>query len=207
MYMTIPKATYCSRGISQIKDIFELQIRLMSNFVNYVEIRSIVTIRLFFFLNRFHLSTYTMGITDQPKLEREYKIVLKVLRTLPMHVFILQLRENEIESRSFHPERCAAWQKFQQQILERDGFQSFVKAKRFAQKAMVETAIRQQIPFSIFRLPSAPNAKIAVRRRLLRRLPKICDANFDPRVVKSYQRKRPPRRYIRGIFRKADGYR
>ena len=34
--------------------------------------------------------------------------------------------EDEIESRSSHPERGAAWQKFQQHILEREGFQNFV---------------------------------------------------------------------------------
>ena len=37
------------------------------------------------------------GITEQPKLEREYNIVLKTLRTLPTHVFILQLMDSEIE--------------------------------------------------------------------------------------------------------------
>ena len=115
-----------------IKDIFKLQVRLMRNFINYVADTLSRDNEAVFLLNRFHLSTYTMGVTEQPKLEREYNVILKTLRTLPTHVFVLQLRENEIESRSSHPERGAAWHKFQQHILEREGFQNFVKAKRFA---------------------------------------------------------------------------
>jgi thymidylate kinase len=147
-----------------IKDIFKLQVRLMRNFINYAAETINRDDRAVFLLNRFHLSTYTMGVTEQPKLEREYNIVLKTLRTLPTHVFILQLMESEIESRSSHPERGAAWHRFQQHILEREGFQNFLKRNVLLQKAMVETAIRQQIPFSVLRLPSAPNASIAMRQ-------------------------------------------
>ncbi|MGB7947410.1 MAG: hypothetical protein WCH75_06995 [Candidatus Binatia bacterium] len=147
-----------------IKDIFKLQVRFMRNFIDYVADTINRDDKAVFLLNRFHISTYTMGVTEQPKLEREYNIVLKKLRTLPTHVFVLQLMESEIESRSAHPERGTAWQKFQQHILEREGFQSFVKRNALLQKAMVETATRQQIPFSIFRLPSAPNAGITGRR-------------------------------------------
>jgi hypothetical protein len=105
-----------------------------------------------------------MGVTEQPALEREYNIVLKKLRTLPTHVFILQLMEGEIESRSAHPERGVAWHEFQQHILKREGFQNFLKRNILLQKAMIETAIGQNIPFSILRLPSALNLGIAVRR-------------------------------------------
>jgi thymidylate kinase len=174
-----------------IKDIFKLQVRLMRNFINYAADTINRDDRAVFLLNRFHLSTYTMGITEQPKLEREYNIVLKTLRTLPTHVFILQLMESEIESRSSHPERGPAWHKFQQHILEREGFQNFVKRNALLQKAMVETAIRQQIPFSILRLPSAPNAGLTGRRSPITKITENLDASLDPRAVKSYQRKRP----------------
>jgi thymidylate kinase len=147
-----------------IKDIFKLQVRFMRNFIDYVADTINRDDRAVFLLNRFHLSTYTMGVTEQPKLEREYNIVLKKLRTLPTHVFILQLMESEIESRSAHPERGTAWHKFQQHVLEREGFKSFVERNALLQKAMVETAIRQQIPFSIFRLPSAMKTAISRRR-------------------------------------------
>jgi thymidylate kinase len=147
-----------------IKDIFKLQVRLMRNFIDYVADTINRDDRAVFLLNRFHLSTYTMGVTEQPNLEREYNIVLRKLRTLPAHIFILQLMENEIESRSAHPERGTAWHKFQQHILEREGFQSFVKRNTLLQKAMVETAIRQQIPFSILRLSSALETGITGRR-------------------------------------------
>src|SRR6266508_310326 len=179
-----------------IKDIFKLQVRLMRNFINYAADTINRDDRAVFLLNRFHLSTYTMGVTEQPKLEREYNIILKTLRTLPTHVFILQLMESEIESRSSHPERGAAWHKFQQHILEREGFQNFVKRNALLQKAMVETAIRQQIPFSIFRLPSLTNAKITGRRSGITKITENLEASLDPRAVKPYQRRRPPQEVV-----------
>ena len=162
-----------------IKDIFKLQVRLMRNFIDYVADTINRDDRAVFLLNRFHLSTYTMGVTEQPKLECEYNIVLKKLRTLPTHVFILQLMESEIESRSAHPERGVAWHKFQQHILGREGFQSFVKRNALLQKAMVETAMHQQVPFSILRLPSAPSAGIAGRRSPIT-TPENLHASVDP---------------------------
>jgi thymidylate kinase len=168
-----------------IKDIFKLQVRLMRNFLDYVAVTLERDDKAVFLLNRFHLSTYTMGVTEQPKLEREYNIVLKTLRALPTHVFILQLMDSEIEFRSSHPERGAAWHKFQQHILEREGFQNFVKRNALLQKAMVETAMRQQIPFSILRLPSAPNAGITGRRSPTKTT-EYLEANLHPRAVKSY---------------------
>jgi thymidylate kinase len=161
-----------------IKDIFKLQVRLMRNFIDYVADTINRDDRAVFLLNRFHLSTYTMGVTEQRKLECEYNIVLKKLRTLPTHVFILQLMDSEIESRSVHPERGAAWHKFQQHILEREGFQSFVKRNTLLQKAMVETAIRQQIPFSILRLPASTG--ITGRRSPITKITENLHASLDP---------------------------
>ena len=169
-----------------IKDIFKLQVRLMRNFIDYAAGTIESDDRAVFLLNRFHLSTYTMGVTEQPKLEREYNIVLKKLRTLPAHVFILQLMDSEIESRSSHPERGAAWHKFQQHILEREGFQNFVKRNALLQKAMVETAIRQQIPFSILRLQYEINAGITERRAPFPNIAGTLDASLDSRAAKSY---------------------
>jgi len=151
----------------QIKDIFKMQIRLMRNFLDYVTVTLERDDKAVFLLNRFHLSTYTMyttGITEQAALEREYNMVIKALRALPTHVFLLQLMEGEMEARSSHPERGVAWRRFQQHILEREGFGNFVKRNVTLQRTMIETAIRQNIPFSILRLPSAPNLGIAMRR-------------------------------------------
>lgn len=169
-----------------IKDIFKLQVRLMRHFIDYAADTIKSDDRAVFLLNRFHLSTYTMGVTEQPKLEREYNIILKTLRTLATHVFILQLMDSEIESRSSHPERGAAWHKFQQHILEREGFQNFVKRNALLQKAMVETAIRQQIPFSILRLPSAINGGITERRATFPKIAENLHASLDSRAAKSY---------------------
>jgi thymidylate kinase len=167
----------------QIKDIFKMQIRLMRNFLDYVAVTLERDDKALFLLNRFHLSTYTMyttGIREQAILEREYNMVIKALRALPTHVFLLQLMESEMEARSSHPERGIAWRRFQQHILEREGFGNFVKRNMTLQKAMIETAIRQNIPFSILRLPSTPNLGIAVRRSPNAKTTANLDAAFDP---------------------------
>jgi thymidylate kinase len=139
----------------QIKGIRRLRVRFMKFFVNYV--RDIVTQdeNAIFLLNRFHLSAYVMTILQQPKLEAEYNAIINVLRTLSVHVFILQLDESEIEKRSLHPERSGAWQKFQQQIVKKDGFRDRVERYIWQQRLMLAAAERQQIPYSVINLSSA----------------------------------------------------
>ena len=140
----------------QIKGIFGLRVKLMKHFVNYV--RDIINRdeKAVFLLNRFHLSAYVMTIIQQPKLEREYDEIIKVLRTLPVHVFILELDENEIKERSLHPERSGTWQKFQQQIVEKDGFRDKLERYLWQQRLMLEAAKRQQIPYSVIKFRFAP---------------------------------------------------
>jgi thymidylate kinase len=151
----------------QIKDIFRMQIRLMRNFLEYVAETLERHQKAVFLLNRFHLSTYSMyrkGVVAQPTVEREYNTIVKLLRALPAHIFLLQLMENEMEIRASHPERGLAWRQFQERILEREGFGSFVKRNAALQQTMIETAIQQEIPFSILRLPSENNVGIALNR-------------------------------------------
>ena len=133
----------------QIEGISELRVKFMKHFVNYV--RDIVSRdeNAVFLLNRFHLSTYASTIIQQPKLEKEYDEIINILRTLPVHVFILRLDENEIEKRSLHPERSGAWQKFQQQIVEKESFRDRLERQ---QRLILEAAKRQQIPYSIIKL-------------------------------------------------------
>jgi thymidylate kinase len=133
----------------QIRDICELRIKLMNLFVNYV--RDVVSRddNAVFLLNRFHLSTFASTIIQEPKLERDYDEIINVLRMLPVHIFILQLDENEIEKRSLHPERSGAWQKFQQQIAKNDGFRDRLKKQ---QKIILETTKRQEIPYSVIKV-------------------------------------------------------
>lgn len=140
----------------QIDGIFKLRVKFMKLFMNYV--RDVVNRdeNTVFLLNRFHLSAYVMTIIQQPKLEREYNEIINVLRTLPVHVFILQLDENEIEKRSLHPERSGAWQKFQQQIVKKEGFRDKFERYIWQQRLMLEAAKRQQIPYSVIKLPCPP---------------------------------------------------
>jgi thymidylate kinase len=139
----------------QIDGIFELRIKFMKLFVNYI--RDIVSRdeNAVFLLNRFHLSAYVFTIIQQPKLETEYEEIINILRTLPVHIFMLQLDKNEIEERSLHPERSGAWRKFQQQIVQRDGFRGRLERYSLQQRLMLEAAKRQQIPYSLVKSPSA----------------------------------------------------
>ncbi len=140
----------------QIGGIFKLRVKFMKLFVNYVKDIVSRDENAVFLLNRFHLSAYVMTIIRQPKLEREYDEIINVLRTLPVHVFILQLDENEIEKRSLHPERSGSWQTIQQQIVKKEGFRDRVERYVWQQRLMLETAKRQQIPYSVIKLLSAP---------------------------------------------------
>ena len=158
----------------QIEGIFELRVKFMKLFLNYV--RDVVRRdeNAVFILNRFHLTTYASTIVQQPKLEREYYEIINVLRTLPVHVFILQLDENEIEKRSSHPERSGAWfQKYKQQMAKREGFRDWLERHIWQQKLVIQAAERQQIPYSVIKFPavseigarraSAPEARSIVR--------------------------------------------
>ena len=133
----------------QIEDILKLRIKFMKLFVNYIRDTVSRDENTVFLLNRFHLSTYASTIIQQPKLKREYDEIISVLRMLPVHIFILQVDENEIEKRSLHPERSGAWQKFQQQIVEKHGFRDRLERQ---QRLILKAAKRQQIPYSVIKV-------------------------------------------------------
>jgi thymidylate kinase len=139
-----------------IEGILKLRVKFMKLFVNYV--RDVVNRdgNAVFLLNRFHLSTYVSTISRQPELKREYHAIINVLRMLPVHVFILQLDENEIEKRSSHRERSSAWQKLQQQMVTKDGCRDKFERYIWQQKLILEVAKRQQIPYSTIKLRGAP---------------------------------------------------
>jgi len=140
----------------QIGGIFDLRVKFMKLFVDHVKDIVSRDENAFFILNRFHLSAYVMTIMQQPKLEREYDEIINVLRTLPVHVFILHLDENEIEKRSLHPERSTAWQKFQHEIVKKEGFRDRLERYTWQQGLILQAAERQQIPYSLIKFPSAP---------------------------------------------------
>jgi thymidylate kinase len=139
-----------------VEGIFELRIKFMKHFVDYITETLREDQDAVFLLNRFHLSAYVFTIIQQPKLEAEYEEIINRLRTLPVYVFMLQLDKNEIEERSLHPERSAAWRKFQQQIAQREGFRGKLERYISQQRLMLEAAKRQQIPYSLIKLSLEP---------------------------------------------------
>jgi thymidylate kinase len=137
----------------QIKGVSEVRVRLMNLFANHIKETVSRDVNAVFLLNRFHLSTYASTIIQHPNLATEYDEIVNVLKSLPIHIFILQLDDNEIERRSLHPERSGAWQKFQQQIVDKHSFRDRLEAQ---QKLILEAAKRQQIPYSLMKLADEP---------------------------------------------------
>ena len=135
----------------QIDGVLELRIKFMKLFVNYLKDIVNQDKNAVFILNRFHLSTYVSTIIRQLDLKKEYNKIIDVLRTLPVHVFILQLDQNEIAERSLHPERSSAWQRYQQQIVRKEGFRDTLGRHIWQQRLILETAERQQIPYSVIK--------------------------------------------------------
>ncbi len=140
----------------QIDGIFDLRMRYMKAFLNYVTDIVRRDENAVFLLNRFHLSAYVFTIIQQPTLEREYEDIISILRTLPVHVFMCQLEKNEIKQRSWHPERSGAWRKFQQQIVKREGFRGRLERYILQQKVMLDKAETQQIPYSVIKVVCEP---------------------------------------------------
>ncbi len=133
----------------RIKGIPRLRLHFMKLFIKYIKETLNREHNAVFILNRFHLSVYAMTVAQQPKLQKTYDEIINVLRSLPVHVFMLQLDINEIEKRSLHPERSGAWQKFQQEILKEEGFHDKLERYLCQQRLMLEAVQRQNIPYSI----------------------------------------------------------
>jgi len=136
-----------------IPGILKLRVSFLTQFVKYLKIMVEKDKNAVFLLNRFHLSTYVTTVLRQPELRKEYEELIDVLRTLPIHVFILQLDESEIEQRTLHAERSSAWRKLQQQIIAKDGFDNKVEKYMTQQRLMINAAESHSIPFSIVKLP------------------------------------------------------
>jgi len=132
----------------QIAGIAEIRIKFMYHFAHYIRDLISRDENAVFVLNRFHLSTYASTIVDHPELEAQYTEIITVLRTLPVHIFVLELDEAEIDRRSLHPERSTAWQKFQQRIAEKNGFRERLVRQ---QKLILGAALNQGISYSLLR--------------------------------------------------------
>ena len=59
---------------------------------------------------------------------------------MSVHVFILQLDENEIEKRSSHPERSSAWEKASETDSEEGAFRDTLERHIWQQGLILEAA-------------------------------------------------------------------
>ena len=136
----------------QIDSIDEVRIKLLKHFVKYAKRIIEENTKAVFLMNRFHLSTYVLSVHKNRELEAEYNEVLELLRALPVHIFILQVNNEEILERSSHPERSVRWQKFQMEIANEDGFRDVLERYRWQQKSMLQAAKKDKIPYSVLNL-------------------------------------------------------
>ena len=141
----------------QIEGVFDVRVKLMKLFANHI--RTVVNRddNAVFLLNRFHLSTYASTIIRQPELKKEYDEIISILRTLPVHVFVLHLNEAEIDERSSHPERSTPWQRHQIEIAKKEGFQDAFERHLWQQRLILEAAGKQKIPYSVINFSSSGN--------------------------------------------------
>jgi thymidylate kinase len=156
----------------QIQGIFSLRVRYMRLFIEHVKDTIDCNHSATFLLNRFHLSTYASTIVHQPKLQREYDKIINILKTLPVHIFILRLDQDEMEKRSQHPERSTVWRTYQKQIVKREGFRHTVERHVWQQELILQTAEKQQLPYSLIKLPAAAvdgDLKVPENRALAQR--------------------------------------
>jgi thymidylate kinase len=135
-----------------IPGILELRLKFMRLFVNYLQDVINGDKDAICLLNRFHLSAYITTVKRNPDLEPEYQAIVGVLKTLPVHVFIMDLNESKLLERSSHVERSATWQAHQEQSVKKDGFKNTLQRYKWQQTAMLEIAERHQIPFSVLRV-------------------------------------------------------
>jgi thymidylate kinase len=133
----------------QIEELSKVRLQFMTLFVNHVRDTIARDKNVVFLLNRFHLSTYASTVVPQPSLRGEYEPIIDILRSLPVHIFILKLDESEIEKRSLHPERSSAWHKFQKQMGGKAVFHNRLKTQ---QELILEAARDQKIPYSVIKL-------------------------------------------------------
>jgi thymidylate kinase len=138
-----------------IRGILELRVKFEKLFV--LHLREFLSREkdAVFLLNRFHLSTYVALRVRQPELTKEYDEVIRLLKTLPVHVFILQVDESEIDRRSSHAERSRVYRKLQQQLTRNDGFSSRAEKYKAQQRLILDTARELQLPYSVIQISAS----------------------------------------------------
>jgi thymidylate kinase len=147
----------------QIDGVHEIRIKLMKLFVEYVKTVLRRDRNAVFLLNRFHLSAYVMTVLNHPELEREYDEIVKLLKTLPVHVFLLAVDDDQIAERSAHPERSNRWRKFQDEIAREEGFLDVLGRYRWQQRMMFQAVKKQRISYSVVRFSDAVEQRGRIR--------------------------------------------
>jgi thymidylate kinase len=85
-----------------IKGICTLQVKILKLFLKYMKSILSENPNAVFLINRFHLSAYVAAVMKQPRLAKEYNECLEILRSMPVHIFILHVDDAEIEERTLH---------------------------------------------------------------------------------------------------------
>lgn len=142
-----------------IEGVLQLRLRFMKLFAKYMAETVRRQNKVIFLLNRFHLSTYVYAVAQHPRFEREYTSIVQLLHKLPVHVIVLLLEESQIEQRSMHPERSAAWRDHQRKIINKEGFGNTLNRHIWQQDQILRAVRKQQISYSLLKVASKPEAE------------------------------------------------
>lgn len=142
---------------ARIKGIASLRLKFMDMFVDYIEQTLKEDKNSIFVLNRFHLSTYMAHVSKGKKLLKLYNRVVKKLKQLPVHIFLLTLKSKDIEHRSAHSERPETWVKYQKAMMKKEGFKTRTERYLNEQKLMLEAAKKDKIPYSNIKIKFTTN--------------------------------------------------
>lgn len=138
--------------LARVKGIANLRLNLLDSFTDFMAEVLKQEAESIFLLNRFHLSNYMAHISKDKNLEPQYQKIVKKLRKLPVHIFLLQLSAEEIDRRSSHTERPHSWKKYQKLMVKKEGFVNRVERYLNEQKLMLNEAKKDRLPYSVIHL-------------------------------------------------------
>lgn len=135
-----------------IPGIEDLRLSFMDNFLTYCESILAAKDNAVFILNRFHL-TYYFITARNPDADPRYQKILERLRTLPVHIYVPQVSDDEIERRAAHIERKdPIWSEHLQKRLAQRGF-STLRDMYSDEQHRTEALLKEQgIPYSLIRV-------------------------------------------------------
>ncbi len=131
-----------------IPDIERTRLRLFEGIVARCRAELERDAEAFFLLERFHVSHRTVAEGQDPAAAARYEALVGSLRSLPVHIFFLELNREDIRARAEHAERGPVWRAHQERKLALRGLESIEQMYAQEQESMRALLVSQGIPYS-----------------------------------------------------------